>query len=351
MARIPREGNLELKILSLIIPAYNSEAYLDKCISSMLLPEILDRLEIIVVNDGSTDATARIAEGYVQTYPETVRLISQENKGHGGALNTGCAAARGKYLKIIDADDWVETASLPEFLALLAQCDSDVVLTHYRTVDAGSGEVRQWQSSPEEFGKAYTFEEIMEHWRNFFHCLTFHGIAYRTAFYQARNFSLPEHVFYEDHEYAAYPCCHAESITPFDLFLYAYRIGDVNQSVSNANQLKRIHHIQTVIRHMTAAYKTLPASAGKNYAARKIQGVLLSYLTTALLVNPDKKAGRKLAAEQMEQSRLDTPEIYAAAHRKYRVLCMLNRLHVSKQAWQRFMDSKFYSLVRKAMHG
>ena len=108
-----------MKLLSFIIPSYNCEKYLDKCLASMLHPELLDQLEIIVVNDGSQDSTSTIAEKYVQDYPGTVRLINQENKGHGGALNTGCAAAQGKYLKVIDADDWVETQNLPAFLAFL----------------------------------------------------------------------------------------------------------------------------------------------------------------------------------------------------------------------------------------
>ena len=81
-----------MKILSLVIPAYNSEKFLDKCIQSMLHPDVLQDIEIIVVNDGSTDRTPEIATSYCGQYPDTVRLINQENKGHGGALNTGCAA-------------------------------------------------------------------------------------------------------------------------------------------------------------------------------------------------------------------------------------------------------------------
>ena len=105
-----------MKVLTFVIPAYNSEKFLDKAISSMLVPEVLDKLEIIVVNDGSKDSTAAIAEKYCTQYPETVKLISQENKGHGGALNTGIAAAAGKYVKVIDADDWVVSENLPEFI-------------------------------------------------------------------------------------------------------------------------------------------------------------------------------------------------------------------------------------------
>ena len=336
-----------MKILSFIIPAYNSEKFLEKCVSSMLVPEILDKLEIIVVNDGSKDTTAVIAEAFCTQYPNTVRLISQENKGHGGALNTGCAAASGKYLKVIDADDWVVTENLTAYIQLLENCGSDVVLTHHHTIDIGTGEIKKWKSYPETFGRSYSFEEIMPQWRNFDRSLTFHGITYRTDFYQKHSLKLSEHVFYEDHEYATFPCCHAESVTPFDLFLYEYRIGDVHQSVAAQNQLKRIGHTETVLRHMTQAYHLLPENAGKRYAAMKIQGLLLSYLTTTLLVNPDRKAGRISAEKTMAQYRTDAPEVYALAMRKYQVFQLLNRLHISKAAWDKILNSSLYNRLRK----
>lgn len=336
-----------MKIISLVIPAYNSEPFLRKCISSMLVPELLSKLEIIVVNDGSTDETALVAQEYCTRYPETVRLISQENKGHGGALNTGCNAARGKYVKVIDADDWVVTDNLTTFVSLLEQCHSDVVLTHHHTIDIGTGEIKNWRSYPGEFGQTYGFGEIMSDWRSFDRSLTFHGITYRTAFYRECGHQLLEHVFYEDHEYATYPCCYARSVTPFDLFVYEYRIGDVNQSVSNSNQLKRIGHTETVLRRMMELYRDLPETPGKRYAAMKIQGLLLSYLTTALLVDPDKKAGRRLARERMNECRTMAPEAYALAKQKYAVFCLLNRLHISKETWDKILGSKLYNRLRK----
>lgn len=335
-----------MKILTFIIPAYNSAAFLDKCISSMLMPEVLSKLEIIVVNDGSTDTTAEIAERYCDQYPDTVRLISQENKGHGGALNTGCAAAQGKYMKAIDADDWVETQKLPEFARLLEQCDSDVVLTHYHTIDIGTGEIKNWRNYPDGFGKAYSFADIMSQWKSFDRSLTFHGITYRTDFYRENATPLLEHVFYEDHEYATFPCCFAQTITCFDLFVYDYRIGDVSQSVSNENQLRRIGHIEAVIRRMIGKYRELPESDGKRYAAMKTQGLILSYLTIALLVNPDRKEGRRQADALMVECKTATPEVYALAKPKYRVFRALNRMGVRKQGWEKVLNSWFYNAVR-----
>jgi len=335
-----------MKILSLIVPSYNSQKFLDVCIPSFLSPEVLPKLDIIIVNDGSTDATPEVARKYCAQYPDSVRLISQENKGHGGALNTGCAAARGKYLKVIDADDWVITENLPAFIAALEECDSDVVLTHHHTIDISTGEVKSWRSYPQAFGKALTFREIMDDWRGFYRSLTFHGITYRTDFYHQFGHQLLEHVFYEDYEYSTFPCCQARSITPLDLFVYEYRIGDVNQSVSNASRIKRLSHLETVLSRMLELYRENPESAGREYAAMKIQEFLLSYLTTVLLVLPDKKAGRALARQRMALCRTGAPEAHALALHKYQIFCLMNRLHISKAAWDRFLNSSLYHRLR-----
>ena len=93
------------KTLTFIIPAYNAEKYLDKCISSLLNSAVQDDLEIIVVNDGSTDQTETIAKKYVKEYPHMCALITKDNGGHGSAINIGFQKATGKYVKVLDADD------------------------------------------------------------------------------------------------------------------------------------------------------------------------------------------------------------------------------------------------------
>ena len=335
-----------MKVLSLIVPSYNSEAFLEKCIPSFCEESVLNALDIIIVNDGSTDATADVARKYCQKYPNSIQLISQTNKGHGGALNTGFAAAKGKYLKPIDADDWIETENLPVFIHFLENCHSDVVLTHYNMVDVSNGDITKMKSYPEAFGQVLTMDTFMAQWRNFYRAATFHGITYRTEFYRKHNNQLTEHVFYEDNEYATIPFCYADSIMPADLFLYNYRVGDINQSIAIGNQVKRLGHIKTVIDRMTQEYCQLPDSAGKQYTALKTQAVGMMYLTTALLAHPDKKLGRKLAASLMEDFRLTAPAIHHMLARKYQVYQILSLCHISKQSWDRFLKSKIYNRLR-----
>ena len=339
-----------MKILSFIIPSYNSQQYLDKCIPSFVDEDVLDQLDIIIVNDGSTDDTVAVARKYCDLYPGSVRLISQENKGHGGALNTGCAAAVGKYLKVIDADDWVETQNLKQYLQMLEQCESDVVLTHHYTINISNGEIKKWKSYPKTFGKAYTFEEIMADWKSFDRSLTFHGITYNTKFYHEKGIQLSEHVFYEDHEFATFPCCMAESITPMDLFLYDYRIGDVQQSVSDTNQLKRISHTETVLKRLISEYQKLSLpenSGGREYVAMKAQGLLLSYLTTVMLVEKDKKKGRAMGEQMMETFRENLPRTWELARKQYQVYLLMNMAHVSKDTFEKLLHSKVYNALRR----
>ena len=336
-----------MKILSFIVPSYNCSNFLPTCINSMLHPDLLEQLEIIIVNDGSVDETASVAEEFVAKYPQTVRLINQENKGHGGALNTGCTAAQGKYLKVIDADDWVETDSLPALLAFLSHSNSDIILTHHYTRDISTGEVKKWKSYPEAFENAYTLEQIMLQPQNFDRSLTFHGITYRTEFYQLQNIRLSEKVFYEDHEYATFACCKAASVTPLDLFIYHYRIGDVQQSVSDSNQLKRLSHMETVLNRFITEYKNLPTTdGGRAYFEMKAQGVLLAYITTVMLVEPNRKKGRLLGKVMMNQFRDQLPGAYERSVMQFRIFRFMNLLHLKKATWERILHSKLYRTLR-----
>ena len=94
-----------MKLLSIAIPCYNSEAYMENCIKSLLPGG--DEVEILVIDDGSKDRTAEIADEYQEKYPGIVRAIHQPNLGHGGAVNTGIHHAQGLYFQVVDSDDWV----------------------------------------------------------------------------------------------------------------------------------------------------------------------------------------------------------------------------------------------------
>lgn len=341
-----------MKILSFIVPSYNCEAYLNKCISSLADENVLDGIEIIIVNDGSSDKTEAIAREWCERYPDSVRLINQENKGHGGALNTGCAAATGKYLKVVDADDWVETQNLAELLAGFDETDADVVLTQYSTYDISNENTKKWVCSPDDFDREYTLSEAVSEWRAFENGFTLHGIAYRTEFYREKCIQLTEHVFYEDYEFASVPACFARSIRALNVFVYVYRIGDVNQSVSSKNRLARVSHTEKVLGRLICQCRELPSDADpatKRYLCIKTKELLLSYMKTVMLDEPNRKKGRSDGKRMMSRIGSELPETYALAEKQYTVLRLFNRLHIGTQVLNRILQSRIYGLLKRSL--
>ena len=121
-------------LLSIIVPVYNVEQYLSKCLDSLLQQNIaVEDYEIIVINDDSPDGSVAIAEEYVKKY-QNIKIITQENKGLGGARNTGIRNATGKYLWFVDSDDYIEPNCLKELLQFAEENDLDALRFNYRRV-------------------------------------------------------------------------------------------------------------------------------------------------------------------------------------------------------------------------
>ncbi len=126
------------KLLTIAMPCYNVEAYLERGLGSLADDRFADDLEVLIVNDGSTDSTKEIALRYVESHPTIFRLIDKENGGHGSGINAGIAHAAGTYFRIVDGDDWVDTDNLATLLDRLRSIDSDIVVDEKREVDMSS---------------------------------------------------------------------------------------------------------------------------------------------------------------------------------------------------------------------
>ena len=109
-----------MKLLTVAVPCYNSQDYMANCIESLLKGG--SDVEIVIVNDGSKDDTARIAEEYQERYPDIIKVVHQENGGHGEAVNTGLANASGLYFKVVDSDDWLNEEAFLRVLEVLREC-------------------------------------------------------------------------------------------------------------------------------------------------------------------------------------------------------------------------------------
>jgi len=331
------------KTLTIIVPAYNASHFLRKCLDSFCVPEVLPMLEILVINDGSTDDTESIAKEYEQKYPDSFKLISKENGGHGSGINVGAANAHGLYFKVIDADDWVISENLPAFLKALETATADVVLTNFHEIDMTSGRSEPWYMSlPQElYGKELSFPEFMEHWNELERVLQFHGITYRTEFYRKLNYSLLEHIFYEDQEYSTVPFSHAEKVLPLDLFIYEYLVGNTQQSVSDTNRVKRLWMLEKVIDQLLSGaarpdFSKLSA-AQQEYFLKKLEGLVIDYYMISCILDDDKAHGRQLAKAFLGKIKAANPRLSSNTHKQYLIFRLANFLHLSPENYRRLL--------------
>lgn len=228
------------KILSVGVPCYNSQDYMAKCIDSLLAggPDV----EIIIVDDGSKDDTARIADDYQSRYPDIVKVIHQPNKGHGGALNSAMAAASGAYFFVVDSDDWLDAKTFPNCLEALRQCQQqggvDLLVANYiyqHQDITKNRHIGYQQVFPH--GKICTWSQT--HFFAAHQYLTLHTNIYRTAILKESGLVLPEHVFYEDNLFAYYPLAWTKKIYYLNEPLYHYVVDRDGQSVAADILVKR----------------------------------------------------------------------------------------------------------------
>lgn len=130
------------KILTVVAPAYNVEKYIRKCLDSLLIAEVLSDLEVLIIDDGGTDHTLEIAETYVKRAPDTFKVITKENGGHGSVINCGIQEATGKYFKVVDGDDWVDKRNFKKLISILKHTNTDIVASNYCWVFEKTGEKR-----------------------------------------------------------------------------------------------------------------------------------------------------------------------------------------------------------------
>lgn len=229
------------KILTVSIAAYNVEKYIRKTLESCLVPEIIDDIEVIVVNDGSKDNTAKIAQEYVNKWPNTVKLINKENGGYGSTVNSAISVATGKYFRLLDGDDWFDSKELVNFINALKTASEDMIVARFKRVfeDDGHEEIRD-ESIGINF-KSGKFNDIeTKDW------FTMHAISYRTSLLQKNKIKLTEKCFYTDQEYDLLPLKYVETIRFVPNIVYCYRIGRAEQSVSPAG-LEKHYKDQTIV--------------------------------------------------------------------------------------------------------
>ncbi len=231
-----------MKTISFAVPCYNSEKYMEKCIDSLLKGG--DDVEIIIVNDGSSDNTAQIADRYAQQYPDIVKAVHQENAGHGGAVNTGLKNATGEYFKVVDSDDWVDEKSLERVITALKMfIDSnkclDLLITNYvyeHVEDNTQNTIDYVGIFPQD--KICCWNDLIR--LDPVKYIIMHSVTYRTQILRDCALVLPEHTFYVDNLVLYVPQPLVKSIFYLNTDFYRYYIGRADQSVNEKVMVSRV---------------------------------------------------------------------------------------------------------------
>lgn len=270
-----------MKYISFAIPCYNSQEYMAKAIESILAGG--DDVEIIIVNDGSKDQTSVIAHEYQEKYPEIVKVVNKENGGHGDAVNAGLNHATGRYFKVVDSDDWVDSESLRKILELLHQFEEegtqiDMLISnyvyekvgashkkciHYRNV-LPQNEIFRW----EDIGRFRLDQYIL-----------MHSVIYRTEMLKLSQMVLPKHTFYVDNIYVYYPLPYVRKIYYLDVDFYRYFIGRDDQSVNERNMIARVDQQIFVTKSMIKMYQM------KDISSKKLRNYMINYLAIMMTVS------------------------------------------------------------------
>lgn len=245
-----------MKLITFAVPSYNSQDYLNKCVDSLLMGG--EDVEIIIVDDGSTDGTAALADAYEAAYPAIVRAVHKPNGGHGSGVNKGLELATGLYYKVVDSDDWLDVDALKTLLSTLKRHvaegeTADLYVTNFvyeRVADKSRYVSRYTGTLP--VNRFFGWEETkpLRLWKMYL----MHALIYRTEMLRATGLKLPEHTFYVDNIFAYTPLPYVKKLFYLNIDLYRYYIGRSDQSVTVDNAVKRFDQQINITRIMLREY-------------------------------------------------------------------------------------------------
>ena len=266
------------KLLSIVIPTYNVEKYLSRCLDSLTFNDkILDYLDIIVVNDGSKDDSLKIAKEYSKKY-DCIRVIDKENGGHGSTINAGLKIAKGKYFRVIDSDDWVNIDDFPKYVEDLKKIDADLIITNFAREYIFNSKQDIYNYPKElEYNKVYDLNKfdfsILKN--DYFYMAT---STIKTSILRGMNLQLDEKTFYVDMEYNIFPLKYINTMIYLDYNIYRYFIGRPEQSINGESFVKHRRDHEKVLKKLINYYQSEDLTSNrKDFIKRIILATLDSH--------------------------------------------------------------------------
>lgn len=323
-------------ILTIAIPTYNMERWLEKNLATYCDEALYNRLEVLCLNNASDDSSEEIIKRFVDRYPRIFSLVDRKSRGYGGSINEAIRLATGRYFRIVDADDWVETSELVELVDTLEDCRADVVLTDYEIVNMMTEEMTPVRAGDHkiEYGRLYqSFENTIRT------LPSIHGTTYRTGLLRECSFFMQDNLFFVDEEYVVLPYLAARSVIYLDCDVYRYQVANPNQSTSPQNRAKYQEHREKILKRLISEYhqaqKHDPGNMALAYCFERIHRGVGDHFTTLYMYVEDRREGRRMAAAWRAYISETAPEFSADGKRVLLSLCNLFRLKLETyQRWK-----------------
>ncbi len=288
-----------MKLLTIVVPVYNTEKYIKRCLDSIVVNSIKDKLEVLIVSDGSKDGSIDIAKEYEKKYPETVKIIEKENGGHGSTINKGLEIATGKYFRVLDSDDWFDTDNFIKFINLLGDINSDLVVTDYSKEHVYDGKSEHLVYKKLTSGMEYDFDnfdiDILD--GEYFVMAT---STYKTDILRKSGLKLLEKTFYVDMQYNVVPIVFVKKFTYLNLDVYRYFIGRPDQSINTSSFVKNHLNHDKVVKWLIDFYIDNEKKLSNNktkYIKMILKYLIFTHYSIYCIYFDDKKSGYKLAKE------------------------------------------------------
>ncbi len=262
-----------MKLITFAVPCYNSQDYMSHCIDTLLSAS--SDIEIIIINDGSKDDTKKIAEAYKKKYPDIIKVINQENGGHGEGVNQGIKYAEGLYFKVVDSDDWVDKESLIKLIDQIKTMINDkntvdMILVNYVYEKEGNTKVINYRSVLPK-NKVFTWKDTKKFRLD--QNILMHSVVYKLDVLKRCGVVLPKHTFYVDNIFVYYPLPYVKTMYYMDIDFYRYFIGRNDQSVNEKVMVKRIDQQIFVTKEMTKYFDPY------SFDDKKLSRYLIHYLS------------------------------------------------------------------------
>ena len=247
------------KILSIIIPTYNMAALLPRCLDSLTASGVLDDLDILVVNDGSTDSSRAVAYSYAERYPQSIKVVDKKNGNYGSTINAALPLAVGEYVKVLDSDDWFDSQALAKYVAELKSLEQevDVSVTHFLMIhEGGRTETVKYQNygrEPYTYGKVYNLDKVLGD--GFIRYFLMHSLTYRTQLLRDHGYRQTEGISYTDIQWSSYPFFWAGSIVFHDLVVYRYNMDREGQTMDPAVIRKSLPQLERMTMDLMDFYR------------------------------------------------------------------------------------------------